>query len=212
MTTTLMTSDGIGLEARWDLPDGGAIGTVILCHPHPLMGGSMQVPLISTVGQALAGHGLAVLRFNFRGVGRSEGRWSGGDAEIEDVDAAVAAAAAAHPGIPSGLAGWSFGAQTALRWQARTGDRRRYAGIAPPIVLTGAAALPSPEALAPADRLFVIGDRDQLTPVDDLRTYARNTGARLEVLPGSDHFFHFREARVARLLIGHFTPAGSDAE
>jgi alpha/beta superfamily hydrolase len=64
--------------------------------------------------------------------------------------------------------------------------------------------LPEPSGLAPADRLFVIGDRDQYTRVDDLRAYAESIDARLEVLPGSDHFFYFREAVVGKALVEHF--------
>ncbi len=207
MHTTFTTSDGLHLAARWDLPASDPAGAIVLCHPHPLMGGSMDVPLIRGVAAGLTGSGFAVLRFNFRGVGDSEGSWSGGAAEIEDVAAAVLTAEAAYPSLPHGLAGWSFGAHTALRWQARADDGRPYAGIAPPVSMTGAADLPSPIALPPAARLFVIGDRDQFTTVDALRTYASEAGARLEVVSGSDHFFYLRERRVADLVAAHFSEA-----
>ena len=146
-----------------------------------------------------------MLRFNFRGVGRSEGGWSGGTGEIEDVAAAVAGAGEAYPNLPQGIAGWSFGAHTSLRWQARSDDTRAYAGIAPPVSLTGANDLPLPIALPPADRLFIIGDRDQFTPATDLEAYATAAGARFEVMTGSDHFFAFRDRQIADLLIGHFS-------
>jgi alpha/beta superfamily hydrolase len=203
---TITTDDGLRLEARWTTPADPA-AVIVLCHPHPLMGGSMDVPLIRAIAARLSDAGLAVLRFNFRGVGRSEGGWSGGNAEIGDVAAAVRTAQEAHPGLAQGLAGWSFGAHTALRWQARADDGRRYAGIAPPLEMTGYAELPAPIALPPADRLFVIGDGDQFTPSDDLQAYADEAGARIEILSGSDHFFHFRERQVADLLVDHFSQA-----
>jgi len=165
----------------------------------------MDVPLIQGVADGLAASGFAVLRFSFRGVGGSEGEWSGGNAEIEDVAAAAGAAETAYPSLPHGLAGWSFGAHTALRWQARAGDGRPYAGVAPPVAMTGAVGLPSPISLPPADRLFVIGDRDQFTPVEDLQAYASEIGARLEVVSGSDHFFHFRQRMVSDLVAAHFS-------
>jgi alpha/beta superfamily hydrolase len=71
--------------------------------------------------------------------------------------------------------------------------------------LTGDAELPAPVALAPARRLFVVGDRDQLVDVEEIRAYAAEIGARFEVLAGSDHFFHFREQNVAGLLAAHFS-------
>lgn len=212
MDTTLATSDGLHLAAHWDLPASEPTAAIVLCHPHPLMGGSMEVPLIRGVASGLTGSGFAVLRFNFRGVGDSEGVWSGGSAEIEDVAAAARTAETAYPTLPHGLAGWSFGAHTALRWQARSDDGRPYAGIAPPVSMTGAADLPAPNALPPAARLFVIGDRDQFTTVEALRTYSSDAGARLEVVSGSDHFFYFREGRVADLVAAHFSEAFSEAE
>jgi len=203
--TTIPTADGLDLEAVWDLPDDEPRMAVVLCHPHPLMSGSMEAPLIRGIGTRMAGSGFAVLRFNFRGVGRSEGGWSGGTGEIEDVAAAVAGAGKAYPGLPQGIAGWSFGAHTSLRWQARADDTRPYAGIAPPVSLTGANDLPLPIALPPADRLFIIGDRDQFTPAADLEAYATAANGRFEVMTGSDHFFAFRDRQVADLLIGHFS-------
>lgn len=200
----IRTADGLDLQAAWDLPEGTPERAVVLCHPHPLMHGSMDAPLIRSLGARLASTGIAVLRFNFRGVGRSEGGWSGGTGEIEDVAAAVRHAGEAYPDLPHGLAGWSFGAHTALRWQARADDARPYAGIAPPVSMTGDSDLPAPVALPPARRLFVIGDRDQFTPAADLQAYAEAAGAVCEVVAGSDHFFAFRDARVADLLIAHF--------
>jgi alpha/beta superfamily hydrolase len=202
---TLTTRRGLDLEAAWDLPDRAPAVVVVLCHPHPLMGGSMDAPLMRGVSRILVAAGIGVLRFNFRGVGRSEGGWSGGTGEIEDVATAVAAAEAAHPSAARGLAGWSFGAHTALRWQTRAGDGRAYAGIAPPVSLPGAGDLPAPAALPPADRLFVIGDRDQFTPAADLQSYAERAGARCEVIAGADHLFAFQERRVGDLLAAHFS-------
>lgn len=210
MIDELRTRDGLTLEARWDAPSDPPRAAVVLCHPHPLMGGSMDVPLIRSISARLRDAGVAVLRFNFRGVGRSEGRWSGGGAEIEDLAAAVAACDSACPDLPNGIAGWSFGAFTGLRWQARADDSRPYAGIAPPTRLTGDLVLPSPAALPPARRLFIIGDRDQLTALDDLRTYAEEVGGAFAVVGGADHFFHFRDQQVGALLVSHFAPGPAE--
>ncbi|HSM02741.1 MAG TPA: alpha/beta fold hydrolase [Acidimicrobiia bacterium] len=200
------TSDGLTLEGAWSLPEGHAESVVVLCHPDPTQRGTMNAPLMKSLASALSEDLIAVLRFNFRGVGRSEGSHGDGTAEVADVDAAVRSAGGRFPDVPLGVAGWSFGAVVALRWQAETGSTLRYAGIAPPVWFPDhrGRLLPEPEDLAPAERVFVIGDRDQFATVDDLREYTDAIGARLEVLEGSDHFFYFREDRVAGVLAGFF--------
>ena len=200
---TLLTSDGLELESRWDLPDGPPGRVVVLCHPHPLDGGTMHAPLIRAIATTLVEDGCAVLRFNFRGVGGSQGRWGSGIGEVDDVDAAVAAARRDRPELPVGVAGWSFGALTSLRWQAREDSRLPWVGIAPPLQLSTGGRLPDPTTLAPAPRLLIIGDRDQFTDHADLDAYARSANAAFRLFEGSDHFFYFRERRVGRLVADH---------
>ncbi len=205
----LHAAGGVDLEARWDLPAEARGPVVVLCHPHPRYGGTMSLPLLRTVAARLAGAGCPVLRFNFRGVGASGGSWSGGEAEVEDVATAAAAATAAFPLLPLALAGWSFGAVAALRWQAHARGAGPFAGIAPPVRSDLVPPLPPPEALPPGRRLFLIGDRDQFTPVADLSAYAAAAGADLLVLPGSDHFFFGREGLVAAAVATHLTAPGA---
>jgi alpha/beta superfamily hydrolase len=200
----IRTEDGLSLEARWDDAVDPAVGVVVFCHPHPLDGGSMDNPLMQKVTEVLTGSGLHVLRFNFRGVGESEGGWERGTGEVEDVGGAVTAARYAFDELPLGLAGWSFGASTALAWQAHTGSTMPWAGIAPGIRSYRGSTPPDPEALEPADRLVVTGDRDQFASVEEMRSYAAAMDARVELLEGSDHFFWFREDRVGALVAAHF--------
>lgn len=191
------TADGVGLEARWDLPASREpTGALVFCHPHPLHGGTMNAPLMDRVSSHLVGAGRAVLRFNFRGVGGSGGGWEGGIGELNDVAAAVALAQKLYD--QTELAGWSFGAATALRWQARDRDDSTYVGIAPPV-----ASVPMPGLgdLTPAPRSIIIGERDQVISVDDAREYATAIGATFRVLPATDHFFHFREEQLAELVL-----------
>lgn len=204
--TTIEAADGVTLEARWDRPGGVPHTIVVLCHPHPRYGGTMHAPLVVSVMRYLVEYGFAVLRFNFRGVGGSGGSWGGGTGEVHDVAGAVAAVSAAaeeHQGIGIGLTGWSFGAATSLRWHAESGSTLPWAGIAPPVRLDPSLALPDPDSLAPARRLFIIGDRDQYTAAPDLADYALRARARCEVIKGSDHFFYFRERVVGGLVAAH---------
>ncbi|MEE8330806.1 MAG: hypothetical protein V3R84_03460 [Acidimicrobiia bacterium] len=193
----------IDLEARWDVPNSDAATCVVFCHPHPQHGGTMRAPLMHKVTKAMVAGGLAVLRFNFRGVGESAGEWSGGVGEIDDVDAAMREAADLY-GMSVGLAGWSFGAATALRWQAGAGSSASYVGIAPPVTMDLVPVLPEPGDLAGGRRLFIVGSRDQFVTTAELADYAASIDADLEVLEGSDHFFYFREQKVGELLAGFF--------
>lgn len=206
----IVTSDGVRLEHRWDLPETAPIGCVVFCHPHPLDGGTMNAPLMRAVTSVLVSARLAVLRFNFRGVGASQGTWGGGSGEVSDVAAAVEWAAGEYPELDLGLAGWSFGATTSLRWQSETRSTLPWAGIAPGIKAYRGAEPPNVSSLASAARLIVLGDRDQFATAAAMSEYATSFGARLEVLPGSDHFFHFREQVVGGLVARHFggTPPG----
>lgn len=189
----------IDLEARWDLP-AAPQRVAVLCHPHPLQRGTMHAPLMQALAEALVGRDFAVLRFNFRGVGQSTGTHDHGKGEMDDVASAVDAASRAHPSLPLGVAGWSFGAVTSLHWQARDKSHLPWVGIAPPVNNMRSVPLPAREELADAPREIVIGDRDQFTTVDETQEYANSIGAGLRVLKGSDHFFYFREDKVATLV------------
>lgn len=199
----ITTDDGVALEAHWNDAKPPAVGTVVFCHPHPLDGGTMRAPLMRTVAATLRDSGLHVLRFNFRGVGLSEGGWGEGIGEIRDVAAAVEAAELAFPELPAALAGWSFGASISIGWQQQTRSTIPWAGIAPGIRSYRGATPPDPSQLEPASRLIVFGDRDQFASLQQMESYAAEMGARLEILEGSDHFFHFRERQVGMLVAGH---------
>ncbi len=199
VNTSIRVSSSVELEARWDLPAKAERG-VVLCHPHPLHRGTMNVPLLEAITADLLTRSVAVLRFNFRGVGRSTGSHDDGLAEIDDVAYAMAYATESLPKLEFGIAGWSFGAAAALRWHARDRSDHNYVGIAPGIGANASQRLPEPELLQPAPRTFIIGDRDQLVPVAEIIDYAEKAAATLHLLKGSDHFFYFREQKVACLL------------
>jgi len=202
-TLTVGGADGtaalVELEACWDMP-ADPERVAVMCHPHPLQRGTMNAPLMVSLTDALVARGFAVLRFNFRGVGESTGEHDNGHGELDDVAAAVAAAATSYEKLPVGIAGWSFGAATSLRWQAREQSRLPWVGIAPPINSSRSRPLPNGTELAPAPRTVILGDRDQFATVADSEAYVDSIGAQLHVLSGSDHFFYFREERVASLV------------
>ena len=187
------------LEGRLEGPVGGL--PVVVCHPHPAFGGTMDTPIVAALAERLAAAGARVLRFNFRGIGRSEGKPTGGLDEHEDVRAACAflrapvARGAVDPSGPSteiALAGYSFGGLMAARAIA-SGERvRRFAALALPTVIVGEDAARVADVIA-ANRavptLYVSGDRDQFSEIDRLQAFAAAApGTRVEVLPGAGHF------------------------
>jgi alpha/beta superfamily hydrolase len=150
----------------------------------------MNAPLMIAVANRLVQRGHGVLRFNFRGTGASTGSHDHGGAEIGDVSAAIAEASGR--GIPLGLAGWSFGAWTALRWLAESGETIPYAGIAP-------ATTPLPEELPAGRKRIVLGTREQVIDSEELRAYSDRQAIDL-VLTAGDHFFHGRGKHIGDLV------------
>ena len=185
---TLTTPDGIILEAMVSAP-GTTTSGVVICHPHPLYGGDMDNPVVVRAAEVAAVAGLATLRFNFRGVGRSTGTHGGGRAEQHDV-----AAALDHLATRLGdrshvaLAGYSFGAIMA----ADAAAARELAGlalIAPPLPFSQSRPLPRlGNARLPV--LVVVGSNDEYCPLpalDRLRSELPN--AEVRVIDGANHFF-----------------------
>lgn len=173
-----------------------ANGTLLVCHPHPTQGGTMRHPILGAIAKEALARGLAVVRFNFRGVGESTGVHDDGIGEVSDIACVGDFIGRELPRLV-GVAGWSFGAATALIWQARTGSTVPYIGIAPPVDSPLTPSLPDPGELEPARRLFIVGERDQFVNVDALAVYAGAIGADFEAYKGSDHFFVFKHEKLA---------------
>jgi alpha/beta superfamily hydrolase len=202
---TFTTEDGVRLEGelRVDIEPPRAGG--VICHPHPKEGGSKDHPILWALRNALAAKlGMAALAFNFRGVMGSEGTYGGGRDEVTDARAAVSFVRERTPGTPTLLAGWSFGANVALR--TSRGDERvsALALIAIPLEpgdLT-LPALPDPKELrgAAPSTLFVAGERDPFCPAEQLRDYAARAGAECLIVEDTDHYFWRRERELASAI------------
>jgi hypothetical protein len=197
-----MTFDLLGaagrLEALIDAPAGPPRALAVLAHAHPEYGGTMRGRVMHEAARGLAAAGCTVLRFNFRGVGLSAGRFSDGPAEVSDFAAAATALIERHPGLPLWAAGYSYGAWVAL--VAGAADERISAliGIAAPLDsydFSLAAASPKPKFL-------VHGERDEVCPITAVH---RHYGAMAEprdlvVIDGADHLFDGRASEVGDAL------------
>ena len=191
-TGTMIAGPAGRLEALVEEPTPDAAPprlAAVVCHPHPLFGGTLQNKVVHTVARSLRAGGAATLRFNFRGVGASEGVHDGGVGETGDALAAVAAARARWPGLPLVLAGFSFGAVVAIR-AAIAADPAWLITVAPAVdrVDPGVAALPD------CDWLIVQGDADEVVAPGAVLDWRLRWAphARLRVLVGVGHFFHGR--------------------
>jgi alpha/beta superfamily hydrolase len=185
---------GPALEARIHVPPG-ANRAVVLCHPHPLYGGSMHSPVPLAIAKYLSEVGcgkVAWARFNFRGVGASEGAYDEGRGEVDDACAVLEYVLRAEPGAAVSMCGHSFGSAVALSVAVRDSRIDRALLIAPSTRLFN---LPRLGDRLSARTTIFIGDRDELCDVGDARNLANELGAELRVFEGFDH--HFLKSRRA---------------
>lgn len=206
---TITTEDELALEARIDGPaDGKAV--VVFCHPHPQMGGTMNAPLLEALAETLVERGWVVLRFNFRGIGSSEGVTGTGIEELQDARAAFEEARRRHPDLPIALAGWSFGAAVAVKIAGEHPELLACVGIAPSVTAKPdvTAGLPDPsEVHLPFPTLFVTGANDDLTPASDARAWVESAGGRMVEMAGANHFFWGKYPKLASIVADHLDAA-----
>lgn len=194
--TEMLALDGAAgmIEARLDRPTTPVTGGAVLCHPHPLYGGSMHDAVLDTVATVLLAAGIACLRFNFRGVGASAGRFDNGDGEADDLAAIATAARDLLPGQPLWLVGYSFGAFVAWAATGRIAPAHLVL-VAPPVgMMTFSGDPPGGCALD-----VIVGDGDDFAPVDQVNSWAhslRRPGS-VHVLAGTDHFFSGAQGALA---------------
>lgn len=179
------------LEALLSTPKQVPTGLCVVCHPHPLFGGTMANKVVWTLGNAALKAGCRVLRFNFRGVGRSEGLFDDAQGETDDALAAIAALRATAPGLPLVIAGFSFGGHVALKAASRT-SCAALVTIAPPMGRYLKTAEPPPHPRVP---WLAVHSAD-----DDTVAYAETRAAMMAYEPPPEfvhyddagHFFHGR--------------------
>lgn len=177
------------LQAGIDCPSEGRPmhGFGVICHPHPLHGGTFNNKVVTTLSRTLNALGVGTVRFNFRGVGASEGAYAEGVGDAEDLRAVLRWSQEQRPGHPLWLAGFSFGAYVALR-VAREFPLARLITVAPPLNFFDFTMLMSPQC----PWLLVQGEADEIVPSEQVFTWAQQQQPAPEIIrmPGLGHFFH----------------------
>lgn len=184
------------LEGTLRVPDIEPLAIVVIAHPLPTHGGEMRNPLVATIARACAERGWYALRFNFRSVGASDGIWTGGRDEVEDVGAAVAHARGVAPTLPLGLVGYSFGALMALRWMTQGGKTDALVLVGLP--LRSVTGRDNDLPLVASGTLIVAAEHDQFGSAEELRE--RFPKASIAEVRGADHFFVGQRDEMARLV------------
>ena len=202
----VLTGEAGAIEARRDAPAAGTAprGVVVIAHPHPLFGGTLDNKVVQTLARAYVQCGWVAVRFNFRGVGGSAGVHDEGRAELQDLLAVVRQVA---PEGPIALAGFSFGAFVTSHALAALWDGREVASA----VLVGTAAsrftvapVPPPAHLR---TLVLHGEQDDTVPLQAALDWARPQFLPVTVIPGVEHFFHGQLTLLKGLAVRHLSQA-----
>jgi hypothetical protein len=192
------------LEAALKEPDEAPRGAAIVCHPHPIHGGTMHTKAVYRAAQGLVEAGLVALRFNFRGVGISTGSHEEGVGEREDVRAALDWLEARHPSLPIVVGGFSFGSMVGPSVGAEDDRVVGLLGLGLPIE--------QPDYdfgfLADVDRpvLVVQGEHDEFGAAANVADYLRNLGPHITFvrIAGTDHFFTDRLDELRDTVRGYY--------
>lgn len=177
----------------------------VVCHPHPLHGGSLDNKVAQTLARAFVALGYQTVRFNFRGVGESDGAWDEGRGEVDDALAVVSAFRLAQQ--PIAVAGFSFGAYVASQLTARLGDSPALQRL----VLVGPAVETFAMANVPSGTLIVQGQSDDVVPLDSVLRWAQSQSLAVTVLPGAGHFFHGQLGLLKQIVMSSAPLPSSEA-
>jgi alpha/beta superfamily hydrolase len=202
-----INSDRLQLEGALHIPDNPqTVSAVVVCHPHPLYGGTMDNRIVYAVCEKLKQKGVAALRFNFRGVGNSQGRYDGGVGEQRDVEAAVSFVESRFRQLEIekiGVAGYSFGAAVGLSEAAKDNRVKVLAAISPPLNHFNFSFLE--KCLKP--KLLLCGSDDEIIPKDKFREFVEKLPEPKEylIVEGADHFWFEFEEEVAECVSKFFS-------
>ena len=188
------------MECLLDVPEEGQPrGIALVAHPHPLFAGTMDNKIVQTLARAFVGLGYAVARFNFRGVGESEGVHDRGHGEVDDMLFMLDHMQEQYPGLPFVLSGFSFGTFVQAQLYHRLINEGRES-LPERLVLVGTAAGKWPMPSVPADTILIHGELDDTITLAQVFEWARPLDIPVVVIPGADHFFHRKLVHIKNLV------------
>jgi alpha/beta superfamily hydrolase len=183
------------IEVVINAPSHSPAGIALVTHPHPLQGGTLDNKVAQTLAKTFFGLGYVAIRFNFRGVGASEGSFDEGNGESDDALVVLAHARRRFgEALPCALAGFSFGAFVQTRVASRVHAER--------IVLVGPAVKRFAVEAVPPDTIVIHGEEDDVVALADVYDWARPQQLPIVVFPGCGHFFHGRLPQLQRTIAG----------
>ena len=191
-----ITGTAGNLEGIAHLPDESPQAIVVVAHPLPTMGGTMDNKVVTTLAKTFVELGFVALRFNFRGVGNSSGEFDEGNGEVEDVLAVVRHARQEYGDLPLILSGFSFGGYVQARAALQLHPQQLVL-VAPAV---GRFQMPN----VPANTLLIQGDMDEVVELQTVMEWARPQHLPVVVLPGAGHFFHGRLVQLKQIVLQHF--------
>ena len=189
------------IEVFVDYPQGEVKGFAVICHPHPLQGGTPQHKVPALLAQILVENGCVVYRPSFRGSGQSEGVHDEGHGETDDVLKVIHHARLQHAGLPFYAGGFSFGAHVMAKcYDALPSELKSIQTILcglPTATVAGVRHYQTPELKG--DILFIHGEADDVTLLSDMIAWAKPQRHLVTVLPGANHFFtgYLKQLRIA---------------
>lgn len=198
LSKIVLTGPAGQLEGVLHQPDGEPLAIVVVAHPLPTMGGTMENKVVTTLARTFAELGFVVLRFNFRGVGGSEGEFDSGNGEMEDLLAVAQHALDAFGHLPLILSGFSFGGYVAARAAQRLHPQPHKLVLIAPAV--GRFAMPH----VPHNTLVIHGEQDEVIALADAFDWARPQHLPIVVLPEAGHFFHGRLQQLKQIVLKEF--------
>ncbi|MFV2057844.1 MAG: alpha/beta hydrolase [Thiohalomonadales bacterium] len=191
------------LEALLSSPagDGPVKGISVICHPHPLHGGTLANKVVHIVANSFNDLGRLSLRFNFRGVGRSKGRYDRGVGEVQDLIAVVGWLRERYPDLPLWLAGFSFGSYVTLKAQAQL-DATRILLVAPPISIFDFTQLSPPTV----PWMVIQGAKDDVVSPEKVSLWVgrQKNAAQYVWFADADHFFHGKLSKIRAAIDEHW--------
>ena len=176
--------------------DGEPASIAVICHPHPQHGGSFQNKVVFSLDKALVKKGALSIRFNFRGIGNSEGQYDHGIGEVDDLLAVIKWVQHTYPELPLWLAGFSFGAYIAYKAHLNVNTTQLLL-VAPAVGLFDFVSLPAPKCPC----LVIQGEQDEIINSDDVIAWAeKHASISTYVVPSTGHFFHKKINKLQEII------------